>query len=177
MRLCLVLVTLAVLAATAACSRPAAPAAAPAAAPPRASAGASPVPFDDTDPIPGLTYSPAQACEMADAAYQELDGSSRRHIVDGVAAERVGDRATVRSELAALKPLFTSVSATFADTAGKVTDPAIKPALESLATSAAKAATFTTFAEFSSMAALTAPAEAILKRECPKAGYPLRNIT
>jgi hypothetical protein len=181
MRRSLALVTLATATATAACSGPAAPVAAPGAAPsaaqPPPSATASPVPFDDTEPIPGLTYTPALACEMADAAYQELDGSSRRHVLDGAAAERAGDRAGVRRELAALKPLFTSVSATFADTAAKVTDPTIRSALESLAGSAGKAATFTTFAQFGSLAALTAPAEAVLKRECPKAGHPLRNIT
>ncbi|MEV0806904.1 hypothetical protein [Micromonospora sp. NPDC050200] len=124
----------------------------------------------------GLVMEPAVACEAADAAYHSLGPGARAQIVKGVTAEAKGDTTGVKEALAALKPLFTSTSATFADTASKVTDPALKEALMSLSETAAKEATFTSFVEFDSLAAMTAPAEATLKQKCADAGYPMKNI-
>lgn len=120
-------------------------------------------------------FSTAEACEMADLIYP-LDERHQKIVRDGMAAERRGDTAGVAAALKALEPLFSSTAATFADTAAKVADPAVKTALNTLADASAKATLFTSFAEFDKMAGLTAPAEAVLKVECPKAGYPLKNI-
>lgn len=120
-------------------------------------------------------YTAAQACEMTDLSYP-LSESAQADVRAGYAAERRGDKAGVRKALEALQPVFTSSAATFADTASKVADPALKTALNSLADAATKATTFTTFAEFDKMEELTASGEAILKIECPKAGYQLKNI-
>jgi hypothetical protein len=121
-------------------------------------------------------YSPAQACEMADVMYRQQDDSFQKHVREGVAAERRGDQAAVAAALKGLQPVLNSTAATFADTAAKVADPALKTALNSLADASAKATRFTSFAEFDQMPALTAPGEAVLKVECPKAGYRLKNI-
>ncbi|GLH96759.1 hypothetical protein [Phytohabitans aurantiacus] len=120
-------------------------------------------------------YTVAQACEMTDLGYP-LGESAQADVRAGYEAERRGDKAGVRKALDALQPVFTSTAATFADTASKVADPALKTALNSLSEAAAKATTFTTFAEFDTMEQLTASGEAILKIECPKAGYQLKNI-
>ncbi|MEJ3748676.1 hypothetical protein WEI85_36045 [Actinomycetes bacterium KLBMP 9797] len=125
---------------------------------------------------PELNMTPLIACETVDAAYHTLGPASQAQILKGVRAERIGDKATVAEVLANLEPLWTSTSATFADAASKVSDPALKAALTSLSESVAKAADFTTFAEFDQLAALTAPAEATLKQVCPAHGYQLKNI-
>ncbi|GAA4691044.1 hypothetical protein [Phytohabitans rumicis] len=169
--------TLACLVFAASCSDPArSPAADPTTPAPAAPATTAGEPLDGTEMDLEGVFTPAVACETADLMYRNLDELSQEHIRAGVAAERSGDKAGVAQALAALEPLLTSTSATFADTAGKVADPVLKDALTSLSASAAKAATFTTFAEFNTLAALTAPAEVTLKRECPKAGYVLKNI-
>lgn len=124
---------------------------------------------------PEGAYTPAQACEMADLTYP-LSDRAQADVQAGYAAEKAGDTAGVRKALDALKPVFSSTAATFADTASKVADPALKTAINSLAAAAAQAASFTSFAEFDKMAELTASGEAILKIECPKAGYRLKNI-
>ncbi|MCW6004167.1 hypothetical protein K1W54_06175 [Micromonospora sp. CPCC 205371] len=124
---------------------------------------------------PEGAYTAAQACEMTDLSYP-LSESAQADVQAGYAAERRGDMAGVRKALDALQPVFTSTAATFADTASKVADPALKTALTSLSEAAAKATKFTSFAEFDTMEQLTASGEAILKIECPKAGYQLKNI-
>lgn len=129
---------------------------------------------EDSGSVEGA-YTAAQACEMTDLSYP-LSENAQADVRAGYAAEQRGDKAGVRKALEALQPVFTSSAATFADTASKVADPALKTALNSLADAAAKATTFTTFAEFDKMEELTASGEAILKIECPKAGYQLKNI-
>jgi hypothetical protein len=129
---------------------------------------------EDSGSVEGA-YTAAQACEMTDLSYP-LSESAQADVRAGYAAEQRGDKAGVRKALEALQPVFTSSAATFADTASKVADPALKTALNSLADAATKATTFTTFAEFDKMEELTASGEAILKIECPKAGYQLKNI-
>lgn len=160
-----------VLAATG-CSGPAESPAAPATSTATTAAAAPAVTAGD----PELNMTPLIACETVDAAYHTLGPASQAQILKGVRAERIGDKATVAEVLANLEPLWTSTSATFADAASKVSDPALKAALISLSASVAKAADFTTFAEFDQLAALTAPAEATLKRICPANGYQLKNI-
>ena len=174
-------VLLGTLGAVTACSEPAS---APSAAPnPGASASAS-ASATSTDETPQETesiyegmFTPTQACETADLTYRELDEDWQEIIRTGAAAERRGDKAKVAKALAALEPLLSSTAATLADAAAKVADPILKGALNSLADSAAKSTLFTTFAEFQSLAALNAPAETTLMRECPKHGYELKNIT
>jgi hypothetical protein len=129
---------------------------------------------EDSGSVEGA-YTVAQACEMTDLSYP-LGERAQADVRAGYAAEQRGDKAGVRKALEALQPVFTSSAATFADTASKVADPALKTALTSLADAATKATTFTTFAEFDKMEELTASGEAILKIECPKAGYQLKNI-
>jgi hypothetical protein len=150
----------------AACGSPAEPATAPA---PSTAATAS-------ADVPAMTMDTATACAAADAAYSALGPAAQAQVARGVAAEQKGDKATVKDALAALHPIFTSTAATFADTAGKVSDPDLKAALNSLADAAARASNFTTFTEFQSMAALTAQGEAVLKQKCAAAGYTLKNI-
>lgn len=158
----------------AACGSPAEPPAAPTAAPATA-APATTAAAGVTGPT-GIVLSTATACEAADGAYAALGPSAQAQVAKGVRAEAAGDTATVRKALRALEPIFTSTSATFADIAGKVEDPALREGLTSLSEAAAKAATFETFTEFQSMAALTAVGEATLKQKCAQAGYLLKNI-
>ncbi|MBO3743144.1 hypothetical protein [Actinoplanes flavus] len=151
-------------------------------APPSAPVTSSPVPGGSApapvhNPALAGLFTSAQACEVADGAYSTLDTEPQRHIRDGVAAERRGDKAAVARSLEALRPLFYGLAATFSDAAAKVTDPALQAALDELAAAAEKETTFTTFAEFDQMQGLTAPAEAVLKLQCSRAGYTLKNLT
>lgn len=162
----LLILTAAVVTSLSACSSPAQPESDPAAS---ATTSAS-------AEAPALTMDTTTACSAADAAYSTLGPAAQAQIARGVAAEQKGDKATVREALAALQPIFSSTAATFNDTAGKVTDPELKSALNSLGDAAASATLFTTFAEFQSLAAATAPGEAVLKKKCAEAGYTLKNI-
>lgn len=137
-------------------------------------AGSAPAPLHNPA-LAGL-FTSAQACEVADGAYSTLDTEPQRYIRDGVAAERRGDKAAVARSLEALRPLFFGLAAIFSDAAAKVTDPALQAALDDLAAAARKETTFTTFAEFDQMQGLTAPAEAVLKAQCSRAGYTLKNL-
>lgn len=117
------------------------------------------------------------ACAAVDGVYTTLDAQTQQQISDGVQAEARGDQATVKKNLLALRPLFTSVSATFGDTAGKVQDPEVRAALTTMAQAAAQETEFDSFQDFQSLAALLAPAEAVLKQKCAAAGYTLKNVT
>jgi hypothetical protein len=118
----------------------------------------------------------ATACAEIDGLYTTLDSETRDQITKGVRAEMQGDRATVKKVLLDLRPIFTSTSATFTDTAGKVQDPEMKAALQTLAEAAAKEAAFDSFDDFQSLAVSLAPAEATLKVKCAAAGYALKNV-
>lgn len=116
------------------------------------------------------------ACKAVDAVYTTLDDETREQITKGMRAEMRGDRATVAKVLLGLRPIFASTSAAFTDTAGKVADPEVKAALQSLAAAAAHEATFDSFDDFQSLAVSLAPAEATLKEKCAAAGYALKNV-
>ena len=177
MRRTLALVVLSgALGATTACAEPApAPSAAPASPAPSASAAPAPDPGasaatgtedlpQETESIYAGMFTPAQACESADLTYGELPDVWQKQIRLGTAAERRGDEAGVAKALAALEPMLSSTAGTLADAAAKVADPTLRDALNSLA-------------EFQRLEAMNAPAETTLKRECPKHGYRLKNIT
>lgn len=156
----------------AACSSPARPDAAPA-----HSTTASFVAAGSADEAPAaLVMDTPAACAAVDGIYTALGPSAQAQLAQGVAAEKRGDKATVKKTLAALHPIFTSTAAAFADTADKVTDTALKAALNSLADAAEGASQFSTFAEFQSMAARTAQGEAVIKQKCVAAGYTLKNV-
>lgn len=116
------------------------------------------------------------ACEAVDGLYTSLDAGTRAQITKGVRAEAQGDKATVKKALLALRPIFASTSATFADTASKVQDQDMKKALTDLSEASAKEAAFDSFADFESLAVTLAPAEATLKEKCAAAGYALKNV-
>ncbi len=141
---------------------------------PTPSASAFPFP-DDDQPIDGVVLDMATVCMTADSTYV-LEPAEQRILAAGRAAEAKGDTTGVKAALDKLKPVFTRVSATLADTAGKVADPELKAALTSLAQSAAKSAEFKSFTEFQSLAAMTAAPEAILKKKCADSGNPLFNL-
>jgi hypothetical protein len=159
------------IASLAACSSPARPDAAPTqgtAAPVSATGSA--------DEAPALVMDTPTVCAAVDGIYTGLGPSAQAQVAQGVAAEKRGDTATVKQTLDALHPVFTSTAAAFADTADKVTDPALKTALNSLADAATTASRYTTFAEFPSMAGLTSQGEAVIKQKCAAAGYTLKNV-
>lgn len=145
-------------------------------APSAVATGTDDLPMETESIYPGM-FTPAQACKSADQTYTELEDVWQEHIRLGTSAERRGDKASVAKALAALEPMLSSTAGTLADAAAKVADPTLKEALNSLADSAAKSTLFTSFAEFQKLEAMNAPAESTLKRECPKHGYRLRNIT
>ncbi len=116
------------------------------------------------------------ACAVVDGAYTALGPDARATLARGRAAEAKGDTAGVKAALDALKPIHLSTAAALADAASKVRDPEMKAALQSLADSAAKAAAFDNFTEFQSLAAMTAAAEATVKKKCLEAGVVLKNL-
>jgi hypothetical protein len=132
--------------------------------------------FPADEPPPDLSISPADACAVVDGLYQTLDAESRQLVVKGVKAEAAGDTETVREALKGLRPLFTSVSRTFLDTANKVRDEEMKAVLTLLSETVAQEATFTSFGQFESLARLFSVTEATLKSQCAAAGYTLVNV-